>query len=153
MRLLLIGGDWNMTFIFPFVLGLSSSQLTFIFLRGVAQPPTRLISFKAERRTSRSFEKSIRHLSSRRESRIRGAPSTGPKSALDPPGATWDRACDILLWGIREDVLVLGPLCMAPGEKTWFHHSFAMVSLQKGTFQAYEPSQSLQLWERMVTEA
>ena len=32
---------WNMTFIFPFELGMSSSQLTFIFFRGVGQPPTR----------------------------------------------------------------------------------------------------------------
>ena len=31
----LVGGDWNMTFIFPEILGMSSSQLTFIFLRGV----------------------------------------------------------------------------------------------------------------------
>ena len=31
---------WNMNFIFPEILGMSSSQLTFIFFRGVAQPPT-----------------------------------------------------------------------------------------------------------------
>ena len=29
-----------MTFIFPEILGMSSSQLTFIFFRGVGQPPT-----------------------------------------------------------------------------------------------------------------
>ena len=31
---------WNINFIFPEILGMSSSQLTFIFFRGVAQPPT-----------------------------------------------------------------------------------------------------------------
>ena len=30
----LVGGDWNMTLIFPLILGMSSSQLTFIFFRG-----------------------------------------------------------------------------------------------------------------------
>ena len=29
---------WNFFFIFPYILGMSSSQLTFIFFRGVAQP-------------------------------------------------------------------------------------------------------------------
>ena len=33
---------WNMAFITFHILGISSSQLTFIFFRGVAQPPTRL---------------------------------------------------------------------------------------------------------------
>ena len=36
----LAGGDWNMTFIFH-LLRISSPQLTFIFFRGVGQPPTR----------------------------------------------------------------------------------------------------------------
>ena len=38
----LIGGDWNMAFIFPFKLGMSSSQLTnsIIFQRDRNQPPT-----------------------------------------------------------------------------------------------------------------
>ena len=31
---------WNI-FLFSHILGISSSQLTFIFFRGVAQPPTR----------------------------------------------------------------------------------------------------------------
>ena len=33
---------WNINFIFPSLLGISSSQLTFIFFRGVAQPGYRL---------------------------------------------------------------------------------------------------------------
>jgi len=33
---------WNMAFMTFHILGISSSQLTFIFFRGVAQPPTRL---------------------------------------------------------------------------------------------------------------
>ena len=37
----LAGGDWNMNFIFPLILGMSSSQLTFIFFRGIGIPPTR----------------------------------------------------------------------------------------------------------------
>ena len=37
-----ITGWWfGLFFIFPLILGMSSSQLTFIFFRGVAQPPTR----------------------------------------------------------------------------------------------------------------
>ena len=32
---------WLPCFIFPEILGMSSSQLTFLFFRGVAQPPTR----------------------------------------------------------------------------------------------------------------
>ena len=37
----LVGGLVAMNFIFPYIgLGISSSQLTFIFFRGVAQPPT-----------------------------------------------------------------------------------------------------------------
>ena len=35
----LVGGDWNMTFIFP-IYWKQSSQLTFIFFRGVGIPPT-----------------------------------------------------------------------------------------------------------------
>ena len=35
----------NMTFIFHFIYGMSSFPLTFIFFRGVAQPPTRIILF------------------------------------------------------------------------------------------------------------
>ena len=35
---ILVGGDWNMTFIFH-ILGISSSQLPFIFFGGV-EPPT-----------------------------------------------------------------------------------------------------------------
>jgi hypothetical protein len=35
---------WNMNFIFPIQLGMSSSQLTFIFFRGVAQPPSSFCS-------------------------------------------------------------------------------------------------------------
>ena len=34
-RLVLVGGDWNMTGLFSHILGMSSSQLTFIFFRGV----------------------------------------------------------------------------------------------------------------------
>ena len=37
----LVGGLVAINFIFPEILGMSSSQLTFIFFRGVAQPPTR----------------------------------------------------------------------------------------------------------------
>ena len=37
--------DWNMVFVFPYIyiyiLGMSSSQLTLIFFRGVGQPPSR----------------------------------------------------------------------------------------------------------------
>ena len=40
MMMYLVGGDWN---IFPYfsIYWHQSSQLTFIFFRGVAQPPTR----------------------------------------------------------------------------------------------------------------
>ena len=37
----LVGGDWNMTFIFPYDFGMSSSQLTnSYFSEGFVQPPT-----------------------------------------------------------------------------------------------------------------
>ena len=42
-RILLVGGLVAIWLIFPLILGMSSSQLTVIFFRGVAQPPT---SFK-----------------------------------------------------------------------------------------------------------
>ena len=38
----LVGGDWNMTFIFPKRLGMSSSQLTFIFFGGVGSTTNQL---------------------------------------------------------------------------------------------------------------
>ena len=37
----LVGGDWLPSILFSHILGISSSQLTFIFFRGVAQTPTR----------------------------------------------------------------------------------------------------------------
>ena len=40
----LVGGLVAIKFIFPLILGMSSSQLTFMFFRGVAQPPTRSCS-------------------------------------------------------------------------------------------------------------
>ena len=42
MILYLVGGLEH--FLFFHILGMSSSQLTFIFFRGVAQPPTRYVS-------------------------------------------------------------------------------------------------------------
>ena len=38
-----IYGWWFGTFLLVHILGISSSQLTFIFFRGVGQPPTRYI--------------------------------------------------------------------------------------------------------------
>ena len=43
-------GWWfGTSILFSHILGISSSQLTFIFFRGVAQPPTRMVFVRAVR--------------------------------------------------------------------------------------------------------
>ena len=44
-NLYLVDGDWNMIGLFFHISGMSSSQLTFIFFRGVGIPPTSYSSF------------------------------------------------------------------------------------------------------------
>ena len=48
---------WLPFFIFPEILGISSSQLTFIFFRGVAQPPTRLYFVTSWRKVQQRLTK------------------------------------------------------------------------------------------------
>ena len=60
----LIGGDWNMTFMFPYILGISSPQLMFIFFRMIettnqketrTPSPTRLTMMDTEK-SAESFQ-------------------------------------------------------------------------------------------------